>query len=58
MSFLWRVAGLSLKDGVRSSDIQREFRAELLRPGVSLEDLESVAGEKEAWNTLLRSLPP
>lgn len=44
MSFLWRVAGLGVKDGVRSSDIQREFRAELLHPVVSQEDLESVAG--------------
>lgn len=28
------------------------------RSGVSQEGLESVAGEKEGWNTLLRSLPP
>lgn len=65
MSFLWRVSGLSLTDGVRCSDIQREFGAELLLLGVKKSvlgsprgGLESVAGEKEAWNTLLRSLPP
>ena len=30
MSFLHRVAGLSLRDRVRSSDIQEKFRVELL----------------------------
>jgi len=113
MSFLRRVAGLSLKDRVRSSDIRRELRVELLllpvkrsqlrwfghlirmppgrlplevfraRPNgrrpwgrhrtrwrdyishlaweclrIPREELESVAGEKEAWGALLSQLPP
>jgi len=110
MSFLRRVAGLSLRDRVRSSDIRRELGVEPLllriersqlrwfghlirmrlplevfrarptgrrprgRPrtrwrdyisrlaweclGISQEELESVAGEKEAWGALLRRLPP
>jgi len=113
MSFLCRVAGLSLRDRVRSSDIQRELGVEPLllriersqlrwfghlirmppgrlplevfrarptgrsprgRPrtrwrdyisllawehlGIPQVELESVAGEKEAWGALLRRLPP
>ena len=114
MSFLRRVAGLSLRDKVRSSDIRRElgvveplllriersqlrwfghltrmppgrlplevFRARPTgkrprgRPrtrwrdyisllaweglGIPQEELESVAGEKEAWRALLNLLPP
>jgi len=113
MSFLRRVAGLSLRDRVRSSDIRRELGVEPLllrversqlrwfgylirmppgrlplevfrtrptgrrpwgRPrtrcrdyisllawehlGIPQKELESVAGEKEAWGALLRQLPP
>ena len=113
MSFLRRVAGLSLRDSVRSSDIRRELGVEPLllrversqlrwfghltrmppgrlplevfrarptgrrprgRPrtrwrdyisllawehlGIPQEELESVAGEKEAWRALLDLLPP
>ena len=113
MSFLRRVAGLSLRDKVRSSDIRRELGVEPLllhiersplkwfghltrmppgrlplevfrarptgrrprgrprnrwrdyisllaweRLGIPQEELESVAGEKEAWRALLDLLPP
>jgi len=113
MSFLRRVAGLSLRDRVRSSDIRRNFGVEPLllrversqlrwfehlirmppgrlpfevfqahptgrrprgrprtcwedyishlaweRLGISQEELESVAGEKQAWGALLSRLPP
>ena len=113
MSFLRRVAGLSLRDRVRSSDIRRELGVEPLllriersqlrwfghltrmppgrlplevfrarptgrrprgrprtrwrdyisllaweRLGIPQEELESVAGEKEAWRALLDLLPP
>jgi len=37
MSFLHKVAGLSLRDRVRSSDIRRELRVEPLLPGASPE---------------------
>jgi len=105
MSFLCRVAGLSLRDRVRRSDIRRELGVEPLflhvgrsqlrwfgclplevfracptgrkprgrprtrwgdyisrpaweRLGIPQEELESVAGEKEAWGALFSRLPP
>jgi len=60
MSFRRRVAGLSLRHRVRSSDIRRELGVEplLLRLGISQEELESVAGGKEVWEPLLSRLPP
>lgn len=113
MSFLRRVAGLSLRDRVRSSDIRRELGVEPLllrversqlrwfghlirmppgrlplevfrarptgrrprgrprarwrdyisllaweRLGIPQEELECVAGERDAWNTRLCLLPP
>jgi len=111
MCFLRRVAGLSLRDRVRSSNIRTELRIEPLllrversqlrwhlirmlpgrlpleffwarptgrrprsrprtrwrdyisclaweRLGIPQEELESVAGEKEAWGALLNRLPP
>lgn len=55
MSFLWRVSGLSLMDGVRSSDIQREFGVELLLLGVK----KSVLGSpRRAWKALLEKRRP
>lgn len=39
MRFLWRIAGLSLGDRVRSSDIWRELAAEPLLLGVELSQL-------------------
>lgn len=70
MSFLSRVAGL--RNRVRSLDIQEELDVEPIECfdhviriisghiplEIFLEELESVAGERDAWNTLLSLLPP
>ena len=71
MSFLRRVAGLSLRDRVRTLDFWRELRVEPLltylflaweRLAVPQEKEErrkkSVAGERDVWNSLLSLLPP
>ncbi|TWW77345.1 hypothetical protein D4764_12G0007350 [Takifugu flavidus] len=64
MSFLRRVAGLSLRDRVRSSLLLqtrwRDYISRLVwwRLGVPLEDLMEVAGERAVWASLLKLLPP
>lgn len=64
-SFVHRVAGLSLRYRVRSSDIQRELGVEPCGErsqwrwfvhGVPQEKLDNVTGEREVWNTLLSLL--
>ncbi|KAK0145689.1 hypothetical protein N1851_015411 [Merluccius polli] len=61
MSFLRRVAGLSLRDRVGSSVIREELGVDplLLRvERIPQEELDEVAGEREVWASLLRLLPP
>ena len=70
MSFLRRVAGLSVRDRVRSSDIQQRLRVEprthwgdyisrLAREHliVPLQELVDVAREKNFWISLLKLFP-
>ena len=72
MSFLRRVAGLSLRDKMRSLDIQERLRVEPVEVvgasghisqlawehlDVPPEELVEVPGERSAWISLVRLLP-
>jgi len=56
MSFLHRVAGLSLRDRTCWRDYISHLAWERL--GISQEERETVAEEKEAWGPLFSRLPP
>ncbi|TWW64245.1 hypothetical protein D4764_03G0012530 [Takifugu flavidus] len=63
MSFLRRVAGLSLRDRETPGRPRTRWRDYVSRLaweclGIPPDKLEKVAGEREVWASLLRLLPP
>ena len=59
MNFLCRVAGLRLRNRVRSSDIAQSRAAALPRgrPKTPSEELVELAEERNIWISLLKLLP-
>lgn len=55
MSFLLKVAKLSSRDNI--SKLLLGVEVEMVQASV-YKELESIAGEQEAWSTLLSLLPP